>query len=111
MTQIRPTGWNNVIFANVAMPRVLCSCRTSRSPKIGRCGRHDDAALELAKPGKAVKVQEYDKAVADLVSFLVWMGEPVAEFRKKIGALVPDLPRRHVRFSLSLKKNYWKDIH
>jgi glutaredoxin len=32
--------------------------------------------------------EEYDKATADLVSYLVWMGEPMAETRKTIGTVV-----------------------
>ena len=54
---------------------------------------------------------EYDKATADLVSFLVWMGEPMAGTRKSIGTFV--LAFLGVLFVLSylLKKNYWKDIH
>ena len=26
----RPTGWNNVVFENVAMPHVLYSCRDNK---------------------------------------------------------------------------------
>ena len=56
-------------------------------------------------------MQEYDKAVADLVSFLVWMGEPVAEKRKSIGAIVLIFLAGMFVLSYALKKNYWKDIH
>jgi ubiquinol-cytochrome c reductase cytochrome c1 subunit len=55
--------------------------------------------------------EEYDNAVADLVSFLVYMGEPDAETRKKLGIGV--LLALSVLFVLTyaLKKNYWKDVH
>jgi cytochrome c1 len=43
--------------------------------------------LSLAKPGKMSK-EEYDKAVADLVSYLVWMGEPVAESASRSALVV-----------------------
>ena len=32
-TRRRPTGWNNAVFPNVAMPHVLWSCRASRSSR------------------------------------------------------------------------------
>ena len=58
--------------------------------------------------------QPYDvhlKAVADLVSFLVWMGEPVAEKRKSIGTVVLIFLAGMFVLAYALKKNYWKDIH
>ncbi|HNQ75600.1 MAG TPA: cytochrome c1, partial [Pseudothauera hydrothermalis] len=66
--------------------------------------------LSLAKPGK-LSVEEYDRAIADLVSFLVWMGEPVAEKRKLIGTYVLIFLAGLFVLSYALKKNYWKDVH
>ena len=43
--------------------------------------------LGKLKPGK-LKPQEYDAMVGDLVAYLKYMGEPVAEFRKKLGVIV-----------------------
>lgn len=107
----RPTGWNNVIFANVGMPHALWELQGEQVAKITE---HEDGtksiALELAKPGK-MSVEEYDKTVADLVSFLVWMGEPVAEKRKTIGIVVLIFLAGLFVLSYALKKNYWKDIH
>ena len=54
---------------------------------------------------------EYDQAVADLVSFLVWMGEPVAEKRKTIGMFVLLFLAGFFVLTYALKKNYWRDIH
>jgi len=111
----RPTGWNNVVFENVGMPHILWELQGEQHAKIsevddGHGGKKKEIELELAKPGKLSKA-EYDQAVADLVSFMVWMGEPVAETRKTIGAFV--LAGLAVLFALSfaLKKAYWKDIH
>ncbi len=107
----RPTGWNNAIFANVAMPHVFWQLQGEQVAKITqKADGTTTTALELVKPGK-LSVQEYDKAVADLVSFLVWMGEPVAEKRKSIGALVLIFLAGMFVLSYALKKNYWKDIH
>ncbi len=52
--------------------------------------------LELAKPGTLTK-DEYDALVADLVAYLVYMGEPVAETRKQTRHLRPDRAGRPVR--------------
>jgi len=98
----RPTGWNNLVFENVGMPHVLWQLQ-------GEQVREGDT-LKLVKPG-LMTTQEYDKAVADLVSFLVWMGEPVAEKRHTIGIWVLVFLVVFTGLAYLLKKNYWKDIH
>lgn len=102
----RPTGWNNLVFPNVGMPHVLWELQGEQVVKAGEHG----ASLELAKPGK-LSPAEYDKAVADLVSYIVWMGEPVAEKRKTIGMVVLAFLAGLFVLAFALKKNYWKDIH
>ncbi|MBN8441364.1 MAG: cytochrome c1 [Thauera sp.] len=107
----RPTGWNNAIFANVGMPHVLYELQGEQAAKITQnADGTTHTALELVKPGK-LSVAEYDKTIADLVSFLVWMGEPVAEKRKSIGTIVLLFLAGLFVLSYALKKNYWKDIH
>ena len=107
----RPTGWNNVIFENVGMPHVLWELQGEQVAKVSQnADGSKHVELSLAKPGK-LSVEDYDKAVADLVSFLVWMGEPVAEKRKSIGAIVLIFLAGLFVLSYALKKNYWKDIH
>jgi ubiquinol-cytochrome c reductase cytochrome c1 subunit len=109
--ETRPTGWNNVVFANVGMPHVLWELQ---GEQVATVTENADGSthieLSLAKPGK-LSVEEYDAAVADLVSFLVWMGEPVAEKRKLIGTYVLLFLVGLFVLSYALKKNYWKDIH
>ena len=102
----RPTGWNNVIFSNVGMPHVLWQLQGEQ------VAEHVDGKteLKLVKPG-LMTTEEYDKAVADLVSFLVWMGEPGAEKRKSIGVFVLIFFAAFSVLAYALKKNYWKDIH
>lgn len=111
----RPTGWNNVVFENVGMPHVLYELQGEQVAKVeekddGHGGKTKVIHLEQGKPGSMSK-EDYDKSVADLVSFLTWMGEPMAETRKSIGSIV--IAFLGVLFVLSylLKKNYWKDIH
>jgi ubiquinol-cytochrome c reductase cytochrome c1 subunit len=111
----RPTGWNNVVFENVGMPHVLYELQ---GEQIGKVVEHEDGHgnksksihLEPGKPGK-MSAEEYDKATADLVSYLVWMGEPMAGARKTIGTFVIAFLCLLFVLSYLLKKNYWKDIH
>ena len=107
----RPTGWNNVIFANVGMPHVFWQLQGEQVAKVtDNPDGTKKVELSLAKPGTMAPA-EYDKAVADLVSFLVWMGEPVAEKRKSIGTVVLIFLAGMFVLAYALKKNYWKDIH
>ncbi len=107
----RPTGWNNVIFPNVGMPHVFWQLQ---GEQVATITNNPDGtksfALSLAKPG-LMSVEEYDKAVSDLVSFLTWMSEPVAEKRKTIGTIVLIFLAGLFVLSYALKKNYWKDVH
>lgn len=111
----RPTGWNNVVFENVGMPHVLYGLQGDQTAVInekddGHGNKVKEVTLALAKPGTLSK-EEYDSAVADLVSFMVWMGEPMAEKRKAIGTGVLIVLAGLFVLSYALKKNYWKDIH
>jgi ubiquinol-cytochrome c reductase cytochrome c1 subunit len=58
-----------------------------------------------------MSASEYDEAVADLVSFLVWMGEPVAGKRKMIGIFVVIFLAGFYVLTHKLGKTYWKNIH
>ncbi|MHB1373787.1 MAG: cytochrome c1 [Thauera sp.] len=107
----RSTGWNNVVFENVGMPHVFWQLQGEQVAKITEnADGSKKVELSLAKPGTLTPA-EYDKAVADLVSFLVWMGEPVAEKRKTIGTVVLIFLAGFFVLAYALKKNYWKDIH
>jgi len=100
----RPTGWNNVIFENVGMPNPLWELQ-------GQSIRnHETHKLEQVVPGKLSQA-EYDKSISDLVSFMVWMGEPQQEFRRTLGLFVLAFLGLLFVVAYALKKEYWKDIH
>ena len=99
----RPNGWNNTVFANVGMPHVLWELQ-------GEQVMGEDHQLKLAVPG-TLKPEEYDAAVADLVAYLQYMGEPIAPFRKKLGIFVLIALAILFVFAYALKREYWKDIH
>lgn len=99
----RPTGWNNVVFPNVAMPHVLWQLQ-------GEQVMGADEHLKLAKPG-TMKPEEYDAMVADLVGYLKYMGEPVSGFRKKLGVGVLIVLALLFGLTYALKREFWKDVH
>jgi ubiquinol-cytochrome c reductase cytochrome c1 subunit len=99
----RPTGWNNKIFTNVAMPHVLWELQGEQV--IG-----PDHELSLAKPGKLTP-EQYDDFVGDLVAYLQFMGEPVAGFRKELGVIVLIFLAIFFVLAYALKREFWKDVH
>ena len=109
------SGWNNVVFPNVAMPHVLwdnqgeqrlevTERQDSRTGDVKRTQR-----LVVDRPGKLTRA-EYDQQTADLVNFLVWMGEPAQATRKVWGILALFLLAGFFVLSLLLKSEYWKDV-
>jgi ubiquinol-cytochrome c reductase cytochrome c1 subunit len=109
------TGWNNLAFPNVGMPHVLWELQGMQRAKIdekddGHGSKHKEIALELVTPGTLTPA-EYDRLVADLVNYLVFMAEPAQTYRKQIGyAVLLALGLLFVLVYL-LKKEYWKDVH
>lgn len=99
----RPSGWNNTVFPNVGMPHVLWELQ-------GEQALGEDHKLTLAKPGK-LKPEEFDAAVADLVGYLKYMGEPMSELRKTLGWIVLAVLAVLFVFTYALKREYWKDVH
>ena len=53
---------------------------------------------------------EYDKAMADLTNFLVFMGEPVRQDRFRLGVIVLLFLGVFTIFAWRMNAAYWKDI-
>ena len=110
-----PTGWNNAVFPTVAMPNPLWALQGERSMEVveGKEGE-GHGALEYKwtqlSPGTQNTVQ-YDTTVRDLVNFLVYVGEPAAVNRRRIGVAVLYALGVLFIFAYALKKEYWKDVH
>ncbi len=64
----------------------------------------------LDKPGK-LSALEYDRAVGDLVNYMVYMGEPAAKTRKTMGIIVLAFLVVLIGLVYALKANFWKDVH
>ena len=113
----RPTGWNNLVFPNVGMPHVLWELQGVRAAKFEEKkdpheeGKtiHEFVGFDQVKPGKMSAI-EYDNAVADLVAYLEWMGEPAQNTRKRIGVWVLLFLGVFLVLSWRLSVSYWKDV-
>lgn len=109
-----PTGWNNAVFPQVAMPHALWALQGERALKISHRGEAGHAVAEYEwseiSKGEQSAVQ-YDTTVRDLVNFLVYMGEPGAADRKRIGIVALFVLGILFVFAYALKKEYWKDVH
>jgi ubiquinol-cytochrome c reductase cytochrome c1 subunit len=81
-----PSGWNNRVFANAAMPHVLWKVQAEQSPV------------------------QYDRTVRDLVNFLAYVGEPVGQARKSIGIVVLFVLGVIFVFAYAMKQAFWKDV-
>jgi ubiquinol-cytochrome c reductase cytochrome c1 subunit len=84
--ETKPTGWNNHVFPNVAMPHVLWELQATLTPA------------------------QYDETVADLANYLQWMGEPAQGSRQRIGIWVLIFLAGLSFVTWKLNKSYWKDI-
>jgi ubiquinol-cytochrome c reductase cytochrome c1 subunit len=113
----RPTGWNNLVFPSVSMPHVLWELQGQRRAVYEeRKDAHDPAktehffkGFEQITPGRMSPL-EYDEAVADLVAFLQWMGEPSQGDRVRIGVWVLVFLSIFTLIAWRLNAAYWKDV-
>lgn len=112
----RPTGWNNMVFPNVGMPHVLWELQGTRTAKFLEVKdphsagvTHKFSGFQQVTAGK-LSTGDYDAAVADLVGYLQWMGEPIQNTRKRLGVWV--LLFLGIFFVVTWRLNaaFWKDI-
>jgi ubiquinol-cytochrome c reductase cytochrome c1 subunit len=113
----RPTGWNNLVFPNVGMPNVLWQLQGEQRPVMQEeADPHEPGhviqvfkGFELAKPGTMSKT-DYDSAVADLVAYLQWMGEPAQGLRVRLGVWVLLFLAVFALIAWRMNAAFWKDI-
>lgn len=103
-------GWNNLVFDRAAMPHVLYEFQGEQKLVVQEVDGKEVKSLELTKPG-TMTVDEYDHYVADLVNYMVYLGEPIANERKRIGMIVMMFLFGFLGLSYLLYREYWKDIH
>lgn len=110
----RPSGWNNVVYPNVAMPHVMWRLQGEQVLK-GAKERADGymktvEKLEIDKPG-TMKSAEFDALTADLVNYMTYMSEPVRHDRVVTGLYALLVISILIALTYALKKSYWKDVH
>lgn len=112
----RPTGMNNLAFADVGMPHVLWEKQGLQKAifktEKGEDGndKHIFEKMEIVQAG-TMSVEEYNDYVGDLVNFMVYMGEPMQLERKSLGIKVLIFLFIFAIVAYMLKKEYWKDVH
>jgi ubiquinol-cytochrome c reductase cytochrome c1 subunit len=112
----RPWGVNNLYLPSAAMPDVLAQLHGLQKPVFkNEPDEHGSARMVLVgvdamTPG-ALKPEEYDQFVRDIVNFLDYAGEPVKDKRQTMGVFVTLFLLVFFVFAYLLKKEYWKDVH
>ena len=123
----RPLGVNNKVYKDVGMPHALLDLQgltecipgsslatnggikrdllTGEDVLDNPCGGY-----EINKAG-SLSPEEYDAAVFDLVNFLTYVAEPMAEQRKHIGKMVLLFLLLLMVPVMLLNREYWKGIH
>jgi len=136
----RPTGWNNLVFPNVAMPQVLWQLNGQQQLVEQEFASEDEAkaaliaaksvaqieevistrdgretthyVLKTLQPGTGTVPQvEYERMVTDLANYMNYMAEPARLERRQIGTYVLFFLGVLFVLALWLKKEFWKDVH
>ena len=115
--ETRPTGWNNLVVPNVAMPHVMWQLQGVRTVKmVEEKDPHDHtktvhkfAGFEQVTPGK-LNATEFDTATADLVAYLEWMAEPAQGLRKRLGVWVLLFMTAFALLAWRLSASFWKEV-
>jgi ubiquinol-cytochrome c reductase cytochrome c1 subunit len=103
----RPFGANNLVFPDVAMPNIL-------EPLIGQVilqpgSSAHPASLLLVEHGEMYP-EQFESSLQDLITFLVYVGEPAQLIRYKIGVFVIAFLLVLLLVSYRLKKAYWRQL-
>jgi ubiquinol-cytochrome c reductase cytochrome c1 subunit len=129
-----PSGWNNLVFPNVAMPHVLAEMSGTNRLVTAEFKDHEEAqaaalagkGIVVLGPGKnnsyVVKTLivetpgtlnpiQYREMVADLVNYLDYMGEPTKNKRVSLGLAVLLYLCLLFGFAYWMKREYWKEVH
>jgi ubiquinol-cytochrome c reductase cytochrome c1 subunit len=113
----RPTGWNNLAFPNVGMPNVLWELQGQRTAKFVEMkdpheegvSLHRFAGFEATTTGQ-LSEHAFDEAVADLVAYMQWMGEPAQATRIRVGVWVLLFLGMLTVFVWRLNAAYWRSV-
>ncbi|WHZ12603.1 MAG: Ubiquinol-cytochrome C reductase, cytochrome C1 subunit [Burkholderiaceae bacterium] len=111
----KATGWNNLVFPNVAMPNVLWELQGQRKASFDKVKKEDGEEVEVFRgwqqlsPGTLTPPQ-FDQAVGDLVGYLQWMSEPTHNTRIRVGVWVMIFLLLLTLATWRLNAAYWKEV-
>ena len=123
----RPLGVNNKVYKDVGMPHALLDLQglpecapgpvlaanggIKRDLMTGEDSLDDPCGNYQINQLGTLSAEEYDSAVYDLVNFLTYVSEPMAEERKHIGKMVLLFLLLLMVFTVLLNREYWKGLH
>ncbi|ALG67967.1 cytochrome c1 [Beggiatoa leptomitoformis] len=119
----KPTGVNNLIFKDTAMPHVLWELQGYQMPIYEEVTDEEGKkhqvleSLEPINPAGMTdeeskrKQDDYRRTVRDLVNFLDYVGEPAKFQRHYLGIWVLLFLAFLFVFAYALKKEFWRDVH
>lgn len=109
------TGVNNLVLENTSMPDVLWPLQGYQ--KLLHSGQSYDKSSHSGEPefkivqSGRLNQAEYREAMADLVNFLVYVGEPVKLVRYSLGFKVIVFLILFTVLAYLLKREFWRDVH
>jgi len=115
----RPTGVNNLVMSNTAMPAVLAPLQGYQALKHAEEGHEesggeshgsDEPQFEIVQEGQ-LNPAEYRAAAGDLTNFLVYVAEPAKLVRYSLGFKVILFLLLFTGLAYMLKREFWRDVH
>jgi ubiquinol-cytochrome c reductase cytochrome c1 subunit len=106
-----PTGVNNVVLPNTAMPHVLWQLQGTQRA-LFRTDEHGVEVFdrfEMVRPGE-LDARAFDEVVRDIVNFLDYIGEPIKRERQQLGVRVIGFLLVFLLIAFMLKKEIWKNV-
>jgi ubiquinol-cytochrome c reductase cytochrome c1 subunit len=115
--ETKATGWNNLAFPGVGMPHVMWEMQgqqravyaDEKDPHDANKTVHVFKRFEPLTAGTLAQA-DYNLAVADLVAYLQWMGEPTQNNRVRLGVWVLLFLAGFTVIAWRLNAAFWKDI-
>lgn len=110
----RPTGVNNLMLPNAAMPHVLWELQgvneaVFEEHTVDGVAHKSFKEFRQVTPGK-LSAEEYDQFARDIVNFLAYIGEPMQLERQRLGIWVLAFLLVFGILAYLLKQEIWKDV-
>ena len=115
----RPSGSNNLIFPDTAMPNLFEPIQGRQEPIIKKQTVVMDGVpqtinvitdLKLVRKG-SMSTHEFNQLTTDLVAFLDYVGEPTKLKRYRLGTWILLFLSLFVIVAYLLKREFWRDVH